>query len=258
MSYKHTLDGIQKPLKHTTALRALLLERLTRPVPMDADRTRMIGMIEKRIYSRDLQELEDNTKEYVIPIKSFSVTTDGVIHGKKNIELSFWLPINKRYSIHVTIHFNSLNEGDKEKMDEVKFLDDSGKICSLYELYCYATNKDMPEKILPNFIMGTPSDRFQSMLSALKWAFKEGTLVLTPNGNQNFLDIIEKAGSLSGYDDVQIPHILQKLPFKLSRYSQGGGRGRQRRRRISLLSRKKRNTRMKKSKKYNKSKKIKK
>jgi hypothetical protein len=89
----------------------------------------------------------------------------------------------------------------------------------------------------------------------------KGPLVLTSNGNQNFLDIIEKAGSLSGYADVQIPHILGTLSrsgLKLSRYNQGGGRGRQQRRRISLLSRKKRNTRMKKSKKYNKSKKIKK
>ena len=262
MSDRPTLVGIQKPkiVKHS-AFQALLLERLTRPVPMDADRTRMIGMIKERIYSRDLQELEDNTKEYVIPIKSFSFTTDGVIHGKKNIELSFWLPINKRYSIHVTIHFNSLTEKvDKEKMEKVKFLDDSGKICSLYELYCYA-NGTMSGDMLKNFIMSPPPDRPESMLRALKWAFNHGTLVLTSNGNQNFLDIIEKAGSLSGYDDVQIPHILGTLSrsgLNLSRHSQGGGRGRQRRRRISLLSRKKRNTRMKKSKKYNKSKKIKK
>jgi hypothetical protein len=95
---------------------------------------------------------------------------------KKNIELSFWLPINKRYSIHVTIHFNSLTEeDDKEKMEKVNFRDDSGNICSLYELFCYANNKDMSENMLPNFIMSPPPDRPESMLRALKWAFNEGT-----------------------------------------------------------------------------------
>ena len=182
------------------------------------------------------------------------------------MEFSFWLPINEGYSIHISINVNSLTEEDKEKMEKVNFHDDSGNICSLYELFYYVNDipmsETMSETMLPNFIMGPPSDRLQSMLSALKWAFYYGTLVLTSNGNQNFLDIIEKAGSLSGYTDDQIPYILGTLSrygLKLSRYSQGGGRGqRQRRRRISLLSRKKRNTRMKKSKKYNKSKKIKK
>jgi len=194
----------------------------------------------------------------IIPIKSFSVITDGLVHGKKKMELSFWLPINKGYSIHVTIDVNSLTEKDKGNMEKVNFLDNSGKICSLYELYCYANGIPMTDNMLKNFIMSLPDDRPESMLRALKWAFNEGTLVLTSGGNQNFLYIIEKAGSLSGYADVQIPYILQKLPLKLSRYSQDGGRGRQRRRRRSLLSKKKRNTRMKKSKKYNKSKKIKK
>ena len=257
MSHRPTPGGIQRPYNHS-ALQALLLKRLTRPVPTDADKSRMIGMIRERIYSRDLQELDYHEKS--IPIKSFSVKVDGVVHGKKKMELSFWLPINKGYSIHVNIDVNSLNEEDKGNMEKVNFLDNSGKICSLYELYCYANDIHMTENMLQNFIMSP--DRPESMLRALKWAFNEGTLVLTSNGNQNFLDIIEKAGRLSGYADVQIPHILGTLSrsgLNLSRHSNRGGRGQQQRRRgRSLLSRKKRNTRMKKSKKYNKSKKIKK
>ena len=256
MSHRPTPGGIQKPVKHS-AFRDILFKGLTthNAVPTDADRQRMIGMIRERILSVEPKSEYDQKS---IPIKSFSVKVDGVVHGKKKMELSFWLPINEGYSIHVNIDVNSLTEEDQENMEKVNFLDNSGKICSLYELYCYANGIHMTGDMLQNFIMSPPPDRPESMLRALKWAFNEGTLVLTSNGNQNFLDIIEKAGRLSGYADVQIPHILGKSGLNLSRHSQGGGRGRQRRRGRSLLSRKKRNTRMKKSKKYNKSKKIKK
>ena len=173
------------------------------------------------------------------------------------MELSFWLPINKGYSIHVNIDVNRLTEEDKGNMEKVNFLDNSGKICSLYELYCYANGIPMSGDMLKNFITSL-SDKSESMHRALKWAFYHGTLVLTSNDNQNFLDIIEKAGRLSEkYTDVEIPRILGYLSssdLNLSKRSNRGGRGqRQRRRGRSLLSRKKRNTRMKKSKKYNKS-----
>lgn len=262
MSHRPTPDtpgGIRRP--DSSALQALLLKRLTRhpAAPMNADRNRMFDMIKERILSVEPKLAYDKKS---IPIKSFSVTTDDPVDGKKKMELSFWLPINKGYSIHVNINVNSLTEkDDKEKMEKVNFLDNSGKICSLYELYCYANGIPMSGDMLKNFIMSLPSDRPESMHRALKWAFNHGTLVLTSNGNQNFLDIIEKAGSLSGYADVQIPRILGYLSssgLNLLQHSKRGGRGRQWRRRISLLSRKKRNTRMKKSKKYNKSKKIKK
>ena len=145
-------------------------------------------------------------------------------------------------------------------MEKVNFLDNSGKICSLYELYCYANGIPMSGDMLKNFITSL-SDKSESMHRALKWAFYHGTLVLTSNDNQNFLDIIEKAGRLSEkYTEAQIPRILGMSGLKLSSHGgpPAGGRGqRQRRRGRSLLSKKKRNTRMKKSKKYNKSKKIK-
>jgi hypothetical protein len=258
MSHRPTPGGIQRP--DSSAFQALLFKRLTShpAAPMNADRNRMFDMIKKRILSVEPKSVYDKKS---IPIKSFSVTTDDPVDGKKKMELSFWLPINKGYSIHVNIDVNSLTEEDKENMEKVNFLDNSGKICSLYELYCYANGIPMSENMLQNFIMSRPDDRPEVMHRALKWALNHGTLVLTSGGNQNFLDIIEKAGSLSGYDDVQIPHILRTLSrsgLQLSNYGNGGGRGRQRRRGRTLLSRKKRNTRMKKSKKYNKSKKIKK
>ena len=117
----------------------------------------------------------------------------------------------------------------------------------------------MTEGMLKNF-MTSLRDKPESMHRALKWAFFHGTLVLTSSGNQNFLDIIEKAGRLSEqYTGVDIPRILGSVgSVGLNFSSHGppaGGRGRRRGR--SLLSRKKRNTRMKKSKKYNKSKKMK-
>ena len=254
-----TLDDIRRPYNHS-AFRDRLIKGLTthNAVPTDADRQRMFDMIGERILG------VEPTLKYVkksIPIKSFSVKVDDLVHGKKKMELSFWLPINKGYSIHVNIDVNSLNEEDTKKMEEVNFRDYSGNICSLYELYCYANGIPMSGDMLKNFITCL-SDKSESMLCALKWAFNHGTLVLTSNGNQNFLDIIQKAGRLyDKYADVQIPHILRTLSrsgLQLSNHGNGGGRGRQRRRRISLLSRKKRNTRMKKSKKYNKSKKIKK
>ena len=89
--------GIKKPRPSSSndsnALRALLLRKLATNQTVfqtERDKSRMFGMIEKRIYSRDLQELEDdNTKEYVIPIKSFSFITDGVVHGKKKYRIKF-------------------------------------------------------------------------------------------------------------------------------------------------------------------------
>ena len=225
----------------------------------EKDKSRMFDMIKKRILSVEPKSAYDQKS---IPINSFSVTTDGVVHGKKNIELSFWLPINEGYSIHVNINVNGLTKEDKGNMEKVNFLDNSGKICSLYELYCYANGIPMSDDMLKNFIMSLPPDRPDSMHRALKWAFYHGTLVLTSDGNQNFLDIIEKAGRLSEkYTEPQIPRILGYLSrshLKLSSHGPpAGGRGRQQRQRKgrSLLSRKKRNTRMKKSKKYNKSKK---
>jgi hypothetical protein len=253
-----TPGGIRRPDIRSSAFIDHIIKGLTthNAVPTVADRKRMFDIIGKRIQNVE-PKLEYDNKS--IPIKSFNVTTDGLVHGKKKMELSFWLPINKGYSIHVTIDVNSLTEEDKGKMKKVNFHDNSGKICSLYELYCYANGIPMTEDMLKNFIMSPPHDRLESMHSALKWAFFHGTLVLTSSGNQNFLDIIEKAGRLSEqYTDVHIPHILGMSGLNLSSHGlPAGGRGRQQRRR-SLLSRKKRNTRMKKSKKYNKSKKIKK
>ena len=255
MSDKHTPGGIRRP--NSSAFRRRIITELVKNPTVfqtEKDKSRMIGMIRERILSVEPKSAYDQKS---IPIKSFDLKVDDPVDGRKKMELSFWLPINKGYSIHVNIDVNSLTEEDQENMKKVNFLDNSGKICSLYELYCYANGIHMTDNMLQNFIMSP--DRPESMLRALKWAFNEGTLVITSNGNQNFLDIIEKAGRLSGYADVQIPHILGKSGLNLSRHSQGGGRGRQQRRRgRSLLSRKKRNTRMKKSKKYNKSKKIKK
>ena len=257
MSDKHTPGGIRRP--NSSAFRRRIITELVKNPTVfqtEKDKSRMIGMIRERILSVEPKSAYDQKS---IPIKSFDLKVDDPVDGRKKMELSFWLPINKGYSIHVNIDVNSLNEEDKGNMEKVNFLDNSGKICSLYELYCYANDIHMTENMLQNFIMSRPPDRPDSMHRALKWAFYHGTLVLTSNDNQNFLDIIEKAGRLSGYADVQIPHILGKSGLNLSRHSQGGGRGRQQRRRgRSLLSRKKRNTRMKKSKKYNKSKKIKK
>jgi hypothetical protein len=223
----------------------------------EKDKSRMFDMIKERIQSVG-PKLDYDQKEYVIPIKSFSVTANGPVYSKKNMELSFWLPINKGYSIHVTIDVNSLTE---ENMEKVNFHDNSAKICSLYELYCYATGIPMTDNMLTNF-MTSLRDKPESMHRALKRAFSHGTLVITWSDNKNFLDIIEKAGRLSKqYTDADIPRILGGvgsvgLKF-LSHGPTAGGRGRQRRKGRSLLSRKKRNTRMKKSKKYNKSKKIK-
>ena len=258
-----TPGGIQRPDIMSSALRHRIITELVKNqtvVQTEKDKSRMFDMIKERIQSVEPKS-EYHQKGYVIPIKSFSVTTNGPVHGKKKMELSFWLPINKGYSIHVNIDVNSLTEEDQENMEKVNFLDNSGKICSLYELYCYANGIPMSGDMLKNFIMGPPSDRLVSMHSALKWAFFHGTLELTSDGNQNFLDIIEKAGRLSEkYTEAQIPRILGMSGLKLSSHGgpPAGGRGqRQRRRGRSLLSKKKRNTRMKKSKKYNKSKKIK-
>lgn len=258
-----TPGSIRGPDIMSSALRHRIITGLVKNSTVfqtEKDKSRMFDMIKERIQSVEPKS-EYHQKGYVIPIKSFSVKVDGPVDGRKKMELSFWLPINKGYSIHVNIDVNSLTEEDQENMEKVNFLDNSGKICSLYELYCYANNKDMSENMLKNFIMSLPSDRPESMHRALKWAFFHGTLVLTSNGNQNFLDIIEKAGRLSEkYTNVQIPRILGSVGLKLSRPGPpAGGRGRQQRRRKgrSLLSKKKRNTRMKKSKKYNKSKKIK-
>lgn len=259
----YTPGGIQRPGIMSSAFRDRLIKGLTthNAVPTDADRQRMFDMIKERIQSVEPKS-EYHQKGYVIPIKSFSVTANGPVHGRKKMELSFWLPINKGYSIHVNIDVNSLTEEDQENMEKVNFLDNSGKICSLYELYCYANGIPMSGDMLKNFIMSPPPDRPVSMHRALNRAFYHGTLVLTSNGNQNFLDIIQKAGRLSDkYTDVQIPRILSSVGLNFSSHGPlAGGRGRQQRQRKgrSLLSRKKRNTRMKKSKKYNKSKKIKK
>lgn len=260
MSHRPTPGGIQRPYNHS-AFRDRLIKGSTthNAVTTDADRQRMFDMIGERILGVE-PTLKYDKKS--IPIKSFSVTTDGLVHDKKKMELSFWLPINKGYSIHVNIDVNSLTEEDQENMEKVNFLDNSGKICSLYELYCYANGIPMSGDMLKNFIMSPPPDRPVSMHRALNRAFYHGTLVLTSNGNQNFLDIIQKAGRLSDkYTDVQIPRILSSVGLNFSSHGPlAGGRGRQQRQRKgrSLLSRKKRNTRMKKSKKYNKSKKIKK
>jgi len=258
MSGKYTPGGIQRPkiYKHSAFQRRIIEELVKNQtvVQTEKDKSRMFDMIKERIQSVG-QKLEYDQKEYVIPIKSFSVTANGPVDSKKKMELSFWLPINEGYSIHVAIDVNSLTEEDKGNMEKVNFHDNSGKICSLYELYCYA-NGTMIEGMLKNF-MTSLRDKPESMHRALKWAFFHRTLVLTSSGNQNFLDIIEKAGRLSeNYTNVDIPRIFNSAGLRLS--SPQGGRGRRRGRRgRSLLSRKKRNTRMKKSKKYNKSKKIK-
>ena len=262
MSHRPTPGGIQRPDIMSSAFGHHIIKRLVKNQTVfqtEKDKSRMFDMIKKRILSVEPKSAYDQKS---IPINSFSVTTDGVVHGKKNIELSFWLPINEGYSIHVNINVNGLTKEDKGNMEKVNFLDNSGKICSLYELYCYANGIPMSGDMLKNFIMSLPHDRPESMHRALKWAFYHGTLVLTSDGNQNFLDIIEKAGRLSEkYTEPQIPRILGYLSrshLKLSSHGPpAGGRGRQQRQRKgrSLLSRKKRNTRMKKSKKYNKSKK---
>jgi hypothetical protein len=244
----------------SSAFRDHIIKGLTthNAVPTVADRQRMFDMIKERIRNVE-PKLKYVYKNKSIPIKSFSVTANGPVDSKKNMELSFWLPINKGYSIHVAIDVNSLTDEDMEDMEKVNFHDNSGKICSLYELYCYANDIPMTEGMLKNF-MTSLRDKPESMHRALKWAFFHGTLVLTSSGNQNFLDIIEKAGRLSEqYTGVDIPRILGSVgSVGLNFSSHGppaGGRGRRRGR--SLLSRKKRNTRMKKSKKYNKSKKMK-
>ena len=252
--------GIRRPDIMSSALQHRIITELVKNSTVfqtEKDKSRMFDMIKERILGEP--KLEYHQKGYVIPIKSFSVTADGVVHGKKKMELSFWLPINEGYSIHVNINVNRLTDEDKGNMEKVNFLDNSGKICSLYELYCYANGIPMSGDMLKNFIMSLPPDKPESMHRALKWAFYHGTLVLTSDGNQNFLDIIEKAGRLSEkYTEPQIPRILGSVGLNFSSHGPpAGGRGRQQRQRKgrSLLSRKKRNTRMKKSKKYNKSKK---
>ena len=259
-THRPTPGGIVGSINSSALQDRIINELVKNPTVFQAvaDRQRMFDIIRKRIQSVG-PKLEDDQKEYVIPINSFSVTTNGLVHGKKKMELSFWLPINEGYSIHVAIDVNSLTEEDKGKMEKVNFHDNSGKICSLYELYCYAKGT-MIEGMLKNF-MTSLRDKPESMHRALNGALYRETLVITSDGNKNFLDIIEKAGRLSDqYTGVDIPRILVRLGsvgLTLSSHKQGGGRGRQRRKGRSLLSRKKRNTRMKKSKKYNKSKKIK-
>ena len=80
MSDKHTLGGIRRP--YSSALQARLLKRLTRhpAAPMNADRNRMFDMIKERILSVEPKSAYDKKS---IPIKSFSVTTDGIVGGKK-------------------------------------------------------------------------------------------------------------------------------------------------------------------------------
>ena len=80
MSHRPTPGGIRRP--DSSAFRDRLIKGLTthNAVPTDADRQRMFDMIGERILGVKPKSAYDQKS---IPIKSFSVKVDGLVHGKK-------------------------------------------------------------------------------------------------------------------------------------------------------------------------------
>ena len=128
---------------------------------------------------------------------------------------------------------------------------------NIYDLFCYLQNprlsiaEDSPLQMC--IMCKDDEQKYYAMITTLTHTFQQKVLQVRTT-KKNISYIIKKAG-VPHLPNAMTPFHLNSAGLRLSLPQ--GGRGRGRRKGRSLLSRKKRNTRMKKSKKYNKSKKIK-
>ena len=243
---------------NSPAFAARLINRIPihQGVPVEDDRNTIIDIIQRYITS---QTKRRNMRTFNGLVTSFGPTYPIHRIDINNIGLTF----EYMHELRFLIDFNLLDNSDMDvgAMKGVIFYNQfypRNEICTLYDLFCYLTKPhesiDMNSPLRRYIMSPTNSAKYDAMIATLTRTFNGGFLRIRTDEQQNISYIIKKAG-VPHLPNAMTPSNLNSAGLRLSLPQ--GGRGRQRRMGRSLLSRKKRNTRMKKSKKYNKSKKIK-
>ena len=268
MSHRPTPGGIQRPYNHSAFQDHIINELVKNQTvfEMPSDINEKAGKIKSHIAARS----QSNRGEFDTPVIFFGVKpvpSNTVIPPPRLTIDNIWLTFDYSPELRFHIDFNQLKCSDMGVMKRVILYKARFKhtpICTLYDLYCYLAllTVDIPyDSPLQKCIMcNTNAAKYETMIRSLTFDSK---LLHISTTEENIRYIINKAGVL--VDDnrtAMTPQYLSYAGLNLTAPNQptslthtSGGRGRQRRRGRSLLSRKKRNTRMKKCKKYNKSKK---
>jgi hypothetical protein len=255
-----TPGGIQRPDIRSSALLNTLIKTMSesKDVPVKADSQSIASMISKQVAANSQKE-QHNMRMFNGLVTSFGPTYTILPPPPINIE-NIGLTFEYMHELQFRIDFTRLYPRHTHAMKGVIFYNQiypTKKICTLYDLFCYLQNprlsiaEDSPLQMC--IMCNNDEQKYYAMITALTHTFKQKVLQVRTT-KKNISYIIERAG-VSHEPNAMTPFNLNSAGLRLS--SPQGGRGRQRRRGRSLLSRKKRNTRMKKSKKYNKSKKIK-
>lgn len=268
-----TLGGIRR-YKYNSAFQDNIFNKLVKN-PTVFETPGDINEKAVKIKSHVAARLQDNRGEFDTPVIYFGVKPDPsntVIPPPALTINNIGLMFDYSPELRFHIDFNQLKCIDMGVMKRVILHNARFKhtpICTLYDLYCHLALLPVPipsDSPLQRCIMcNTNAAKYETMIRSLTSTFESGLLHISTT-EENIRYIINKAGVLDNDNRTAMtPQYLSYARLNLTAPNQpttstdtSGGRGRQRRRGRSLLSRKKRNTRMKKSKKYNKSKKIKK